>query len=571
MADAGAPRPRFGCRTRVMVSAAVVERGLARRRGSAAGTPSASASARVSIAAGAEYAAVPMAALPPFHASIAPVTAAELGRVLAPGLPGRAAAAAHGARLVRRLRRARAHAGARRQPRRRPATSTTVFRPPLRARFPVRRMRAGRALRRAATTARWRPTTRRRSTAATRSAPGPEALVGARLRRGDRRQHRREPLPRGRPRAARRRAAPSPTARATAAGWRSRAASSCARSRSVGWLWGGRWTARPTTSTSPASGGGVHGPASPPRAGRPAREVGKEPRPDERERDRQRAAGDDGRHGSDQRCRDPRLERAELVRRADEHALDGVDAPAQWFGVASATVVERMFIENMSTKPLTASASAETRNQRERPKTIMLAPNAPTTSSSVRPAWPPSGLRASRIAGDQRADGDRAAQHAEAERPGVEDRLCEERQQRDGAAEEHREEVERDRAEHDRRRADEADPAEQARRAAAAREPRAPRPRGAVIAQQQQRRGDEQDDAGRRPLRAGSRRAGRRQPGRRSSRSGPRSNAARARRSAARPARARAPASARPGSPSAPSDAGGERERDERPQLVRRR
>ena len=99
--------------------------------------------------------------------------------------------------------------------------------------------------------------------------------------------------------------------------------------------------------------------------------------------------------------------------------------PRSAFGVASATVVERMFIENMSTKPLTASASAESQNQRESPKTTMLAPKAPTTSEQratgvVRRA----ACRASRMPRDQRADGDRAAQHAEAERPGVQDRAA---------------------------------------------------------------------------------------------------------------------------------------------------
>ena len=121
--------------------------------------------------------------------------------------------------------------------------------------------------------------------------------------------------------------------------------------------------------------------------------------------------------------------------------------PRSSFGVASATAVARMFIEIMSTKPLTARASAESQNQRESPNTTMLAPNAPTTTSSVRPACEPSGFRARRDARDQCADGDGAAQHAEPERPGVEDRLREERQQRDGPAEEHGEEVERDRAE----------------------------------------------------------------------------------------------------------------------------
>ena len=157
-----------------------------------------------------------------------------------------------------------------------------------------------------------------------------------------------------------------------------------------------------------------------------------------------------------------RLERPELVRRADEHALDGVDAAAQRVrrrerdgGRAD---VHREHVDESADR----ERGAETTNQRDRPKTTMLAPKVPTTRSSVRPAWPPSGLRASRIPAIERADRDRAPQHAETERPGVQDRLREERQQRDGAAEEHGEEVERDRAEDDRRRADQADPAEQA-------------------------------------------------------------------------------------------------------------
>ena len=60
--------------------------------------------------------------------------------------------------------------------------------------------------------------------------------------------------------------------------------------------------------------------------------------------------------------------------------------PSTSFGVANVTVVWRMFIEYMSTNPLTASASADSQNQRESPNTTMLAPNRPTTRSSVRPA-----------------------------------------------------------------------------------------------------------------------------------------------------------------------------------------
>ena len=125
--------------------------------------------------------------------------------------------------------------------------------------------------------------------------------------------------------------------------------------------------------------------------------------------------------------------------------------PRSAFGVASATVVERMFIENMSTKPLTASAANESGNQRESPKTTMLAPNAPTTSSSVRPAWPPSGLRASRIPPTARRPRSRCAARRARTAPCA-GSTREERQQRDGAAEEHGEQVERDRAEDDRRR-----------------------------------------------------------------------------------------------------------------------
>ena len=57
--------------------------------------------------------------------------------------------------------------------------------------------------------------------------------------------------------------------------------------------------------------------------------------------------------------------------------------------------------------------------------------------------------------GDQRPDGGRRAQQAEAGRPHVEDVLREDREQRDGTAQQHGEEVERDRAEQDVRPPDE--------------------------------------------------------------------------------------------------------------------
>ena len=79
----------------------------------------------------------------------------------------------------------------------------------------------------------------------------------------------------------------------------------------------------------------------------------------------------------------------------------------------------------MSTNPLTASAASESGSERESPKTTMLAPKAATTTSSVRPAWPRSGRRASMTPGHERADGRGAAQDAEPDRPGVQDRARE--------------------------------------------------------------------------------------------------------------------------------------------------
>ena len=120
--------------------------------------------------------------------------------------------------------------------------------------------------------------------------------------------------------------------------------------------------------------------------------------------------------------------------------------------MTSVAVVVRMLTLIMSAAPLIASAASDSANERERPKTIMQAPNAATTAISVGPARPASGRRTSIDAGGDRADGRGAAQHAEA-RPGPVCRidLREHRQQRDGAAEEDREEVEHDRAEQDRR------------------------------------------------------------------------------------------------------------------------
>ena len=79
----------------------------------------------------------------------------------------------------------------------------------------------------------------------------------------------------------------------------------------------------------------------------------------------------------------------------------------------------------------------------------MHAPKTITTPISVAPAAPGQRAAHEHHAGHHRARGRRAAQHAEPDRPGVQDRLREHRQQRDRPAEQHREEVEQDRAEQD--------------------------------------------------------------------------------------------------------------------------
>ena len=192
--------------------------------------------------------------------------------------------------------------------------------------------------------------------------------------------------------------------------------------------------------------------------------------------------------------------------------------PRTSFGVARATVVERMFIENMSTKPLTARAAKESGNQRESPNTIMLAPKIPTGEQqrSARPAA--ERLAREHDSGGERADGGRAPQHAQPERAGVQDRAGVEGEQGDRAAEQHGEQVEADRAEDDRRRADEADAEQQAleRRAA----PWAGRidAFGLRHRERDHGRGEQQDCADRvHELRAAPRRGGRRSPARRRS------------------------------------------------------
>ena len=133
---------------------------------------------------------------------------------------------------------------------------------------------------------------------------------------------------------------------------------------------------------------------------------------------------DDCGHRAEQRRRDAGLERAELVRGADEHrSRRRSRARAARSASPTATVVERMFMLIMSTKPLTARATSESGRASSRGRRRS---SRRRTSRRRRAASTPcgraSGRRVSMIAGEQRADGRGAAQQAEPDRAGVEDR-----------------------------------------------------------------------------------------------------------------------------------------------------
>src|SRR5204862_448263 len=84
--------------------------------------------------------------------------------------------------------------------------------------------------------------------------------------------------------------------------------------------------------------------------------------------------------------------------------------PCSSGGVTSRTAVERMFMLIMSAKPLIASAASERGSDRERPKTIIIAPKTATTVSRAGPARKGSGRRA-RSRPAERAPTDGAARN----------------------------------------------------------------------------------------------------------------------------------------------------------------
>ena len=94
--------------------------------------------------------------------------------------------------------------------------------------------------------------------------------------------------------------------------------------------------------------------------------------------------------------------------------------PRSSSGVTIATVVERMFMLIMSTKPLTASAASESGSQLREPEDDHAhAEERRRRRAASCPAFVRSGRRASTAPASERADRRRAAQQAEPDRAGV--------------------------------------------------------------------------------------------------------------------------------------------------------
>src|SRR5579884_3957700 len=173
------------------------------------------------------------------------------------------------------------------------------------------------------------------------------------------------------------------------------------------------------------------------------RERGEEPGLRRREPDRDRAAGDDRRHRAEQRGRGAGLERAELVRGADEDPLDREHAPAQLVrGRERDGGRADVHAEHVGEAADGERDAGERQRAREpeddhaRPERGDGDEQRPADAVCERPAR-------EHDPGEQRARRRGAAQDAEADRARVEDGAGEQRQQRLGPAEEDGEEVER--------------------------------------------------------------------------------------------------------------------------------
>ena len=123
--------------------------------------------------------------------------------------------------------------------------------------------------------------------------------------------------------------------------------------------------------------------------------------------------------------------------------------PRMWSGVASCRIVERSTTDTPSNMPDSSSSSADSQKLRRQAKPMMHRPKPATANSSSRPALLCRRMPRQPQAHHHRAQRRRRAQDAQAFRAVVQDFVDECRQQRDRAAEQHREHVQRQRAEQD--------------------------------------------------------------------------------------------------------------------------
>ena len=169
-----------------------------------------------------------------------------------------------------------------------------------------------------------------------------------------------------------------------------------------------------------------------------------------------RAAEHDRGRDAEQLTGDSRLERTELVRRADEHVLHGEHTTARRRGRHQRR--ERRPDEH--THRVGRAEHEEATNAIAKlcvtPSTMVPTPKMPTTTNSVRPTCRLIGRIASVDRHDGRADARGGAQPSEPHRADAELILGDRGEQRDRATEQHREQIERDRTEQDRRAPDEA-------------------------------------------------------------------------------------------------------------------
>jgi len=148
---------------------------------------------------------------------------------------------------------------------------------------------------------------------------------------------------------------------------------------------------------------------------------------------------------SDKRRDGAGLERAELVRRRDEHHLDALTRPRRAFGVTSPTVVERILTLIMSTKlrrrtrRSRAGTSATYRKRSSRHRKLRRREHVGCGKRS--------GRRVSSTAPEARRLPGRSAVRR-ARSADMEDRSRVDRRQRNCAAEENCKQVERDHPEH---------------------------------------------------------------------------------------------------------------------------